>query len=212
MPPDALPPGLADDEHVGLAGPGEAETRVLGSVFRARAVAVATEADVRRHLGALRAREPDATHHVSAFRLLGGIARADDDGEPSGTSGAPVLRQIDARGLAGVLVVVARWFGGTKLGTGGLVRAYGEAASLALDDAGTQTLVRRVAVTLRFDYADTAAALYAVSRVDARTDDAAYGIDTRLRLAVRAGHIERLADAFRDATAGRGELTIHPDG
>lgn len=193
-----------------MAAPGEAETKVLGSVFRARALPVDTVDVVRDVLADLRRREWDATHHVSAFRLADGTARADDDGEPGGSSGAPVLRQIDARSLVNTLVVVARWFGGTKLGVGGLVRAYGDAASLALDSAGVRTVVARTTVVLRFAYADTSPALHAVSRVDAVTLATDYGDDTALTLAVRRADVPRLLDAVREATAGRAAITVLP--
>ena len=201
----ALP---APDEHLTIARDAEAETKIVGSLFRARAVAVASVEDVRAVLADLRRREWDATHHVSAYRLADGTARADDDGEPSGSSGPPVLRQIDARALVDTLVVVARWFGGTKLGVGGLVRAYGDAAALALDAAGIETVVARTTVAVRFAYADTSPALHAVSRVDAVTLATDYGDDTALTLAVRRGDVPRLVDAIREATGGRAEATV----
>ncbi len=202
------PAPLSPDEHLTLARDAEAETKVLGSVFRARALRVATTDDVRAVLGDLRKREWDATHHVSAYRLTDGTARADDDGEPSGSSGPPVLRQIDARGLADTLVVAARWFGGTKLGVGGLVRAYGEAAALALDAAGVETVVARTTVVVRFAYADTSPALHAVSRADTVTLATDYGDDTALTLAVRRSDVPRLVDALREATGGRAAAHI----
>lgn len=188
----------------------EAETKVLGSRFLARAFCVDDEAAVASTLARLRKAEYDATHHVSAYRLGPETLRerADDDGEPSGSSGPPVLRQIAGRDLVNALVVVTRWYGGTKLGTGGLVRAYGEAAALALDAAGVETVTRRVPVVVRFAYADTSAALHAVGRFDAVTTDTAYGEDTALHLAVRASQADALAAAFVDATAGRGTVRV----
>lgn len=184
----------------------EAETKVLGSRFLARAFRVDGEDDVAAILARLRKAEYDATHHVSAYRLGPDLLRerADDDGEPSGSSGPPVLRQIAGRDLVNALVVVTRWFGGTKLGTGGLVRAYGDAARLALDAAGVETVTRRVPVLVRFAYADTSAALHAIARFDTVTTDTAYGDDTALTLAVRASQADALVAAFVDATAGRG--------
>lgn len=202
------PAPTSPDEHLTIARDAEAETKVLGSVFRARAFRVATADDVRAILADLRKREWDATHHVSAYRLADGTARADDDGEPSGSSGPPVLRQIDARALVDTLVVVARWFGGTKLGVGGLVRAYGDAAALALGAAGVRTVVARTTVVVRFAYADTSPALHAVSRVDALTLATDYGDDTALTLAVRQSDVARLVDAVREATGGRAEATV----
>ena len=85
----------------------------------------------------MRSGSRDARHHCTAFVLGpdGATLRSNDDGEPSGTAGAPMLDVLRGRGLTDVVAVVARWFGGTLLGTGGLIRAYGDAASAALDVA-----------------------------------------------------------------------------
>ena len=195
-----------DDEYRRPAGEAQVETRVLGSVFRARVFVVPSETNVQARLADLRRAEPDATHHCSAFRLTPALARADDDGEPSGTAGAPILRQITARDLVETLVVVTRWFGGTKLGTGGLVRAYGEAAALALEAAGTEVCVRRVPLRVRFAYADTAVAQRTLARFDTQPLAADYGEATTLTLAVRASQVEPFCAAFTDATGGRGEV------
>ncbi|MFN8009905.1 MAG: YigZ family protein [Holophagaceae bacterium] len=88
-------------------------------------------------LATLRRRDHDATHHCSAWREGVPVAAwgSDDDGEPSGTAGAPMLRVLEGAGLTDCLAVCIRWFGGTKLGTGGLVRAYTEALQGALEEA-----------------------------------------------------------------------------
>ena len=200
------------DFYARPAGDADAETKVLGSRFLARAVRVDDEADVAALLARLRRAEYDATHHVSAYRLGPEPLRerADDDGEPSGSSGPPILRLLVGRELYGVAVVVARWYGGTKLGTGGLVRAYGDAARLALDAAGVVAVTRRVPVDVRFAYADTSAALHAIARFDALTVETAYGDDTAARLLVRASQADALAAAFVDATAGRGTAIVAP--
>ena len=103
------------------------ETKVKGSRFIAEATDVRDEEMTMAFVADVRGREPGATHHCWAYRLgTGGDAfRYNDDGEPSGTAGPPILRQIDALGLTNTLVVVTRYYGGTKLGTGGLLRAYG---------------------------------------------------------------------------------------
>ncbi|HJE90238.1 MAG TPA: IMPACT family protein [Dietzia timorensis] len=91
---------------------------------------------------------PDARHHCSAFVIdqpeATPIVRSSDDGEPSGTAGTPMLDQLQGAGLSDVVAVVVRWFGGTKLGTGGLVRAYGSAVSEAIDAARANGLVQVV--------------------------------------------------------------------
>jgi putative IMPACT (imprinted ancient) family translation regulator len=100
-------------------------------------------------LARLRRRDHDASHHCSAWRQgpgpEGAIAQgADDDGEPSGTAGAPMLRVLEGADLVNLIAVCIRWFGGTKLGTGGLVRAYTDGVQGALAEARTQGLLRPV--------------------------------------------------------------------
>lgn len=115
----------------------EAELEVKRSRFLCRLVPVADEAQARAEVDAVRRQHWDARHHCSAFVLgpAGAIERSSDDGEPSGTAGAPMLEVLRGSGLTEVVAVVTRWFGGTLLGTGGLVRAYGDAVRAAVDRA-----------------------------------------------------------------------------
>ena len=114
--------------------------------------------------------EYNATHHCWAYRLgqQSDLFRYSDDGEPSGTAGQPILRQIDGRMLTNVMIVVTRYYGGTKLGTGGLARAYGEAAGLVLDACQIKEHIIRELLTIRFAYADTSPAMHTVDSFDAK--------------------------------------------
>ncbi len=98
-----------------------------------------TEEAAAEMLRTIRKREPDASHHCSALRLQSGIERSHDDGEPSGTAGRPMLHVLAAHHLVDVFAVVTRYFGGTLLGAGGLVRAYSEAVSAAIREATVLT-------------------------------------------------------------------------
>lgn len=188
----------------------EIETRVLGSRFIARAWPVESEDDVAALLGERRRAEYTATHHCSAYRVGPGadVYRAHDDGEPSGTAGQPILRQIEARAFTNTLVIVTRYYGGTKLGTGGLIRAYGEAAAHVLDAAGSVTHIQRTPVVLTFDYADTSPALHLLTLFDTVTTDTAYGERTCLTVAVRLSEADALVAAFTEALGGRGKVTL----
>lgn len=128
----------------------EAEIVVMRSRFLAHVLRVEDEAAAREFVGQVRARHHDARHHCTAFVLgpAGTLQRSSDDGEPSGTAGRPILDVVTGRGLSDVAVVVTRWFGGTLLGTGGLARAYSQAAADALDVAGSRArqLIRRARV------------------------------------------------------------------
>ncbi len=126
-----------------LARDGEAEIEVKRSRFRCTLVRVEDEAAARAVVERLRREHWDARHHCSAF-VLGPareVERSSDDGEPAGTAGAPmleVLRGHDGEGVSDVVAVVSRWFGGTLLGAGGLVRAYGDAVRAGLEETGTR--------------------------------------------------------------------------
>lgn len=115
---------------------GEAEISEKRSRFIANVFYVTSEEEVAEHLSALRKKYWDSRHIVHAFKLQDGTARFSDDGEPHGTAGKPVLSVIEGAEVVDCLITVVRYFGGTLLGTGGLVRAYGESAALALSDAG----------------------------------------------------------------------------
>ena len=119
-----------------LKSPIQAEFKDKGSRFLAFAYPVQTAEQVKKHVDDLRQEHHKARHWCYAYRLGvdGNQFRANDDGEPSGSAGRPILGQIDSFELTDVLVVVVRYFGGVKLGTGGLVRAYSDAVSLVLPE------------------------------------------------------------------------------
>jgi uncharacterized YigZ family protein len=128
--------------YLTVAGDGEAEIEVRRSRFRCHVARVESEDAARQVVAAARARHWDARHHCSAF-VIGARAhlqRSNDDGEPAGTAGAPMLEVLTRREVSDVVAVVTRWFGGTLLGAGGLVRAYSEAVAAGLDEVG---LLRR---------------------------------------------------------------------
>ncbi len=125
----------------------------------------------------VRARHRDARHHCTAFVIgpRGDLQRSNDDGEPSGTAGRPILEVLVGRGLSDVVAVVTRWFGGTLLGAGGLVRAYGEATAAALDVAGARHRRLLDVLEVRVPMADAGALenrlRQAADVIDARYED-----------------------------------------
>jgi len=139
---------LADDFWT-IAEPGTAQTRVLGSRFSATAIACADESALEELIETVKKKHYDASHHCWAMILRsesGPLEKCSDAGEPKGTAGLPILHEVQGRNLVDCAVIVTRWFGGTKLGTGGLVRAYGECAALALEAA--RKIQRRTGVTV----------------------------------------------------------------
>jgi len=133
-------------------GPARAEISVLNSRFIASLDYVETVEQARSFVAAIRSEFPDATHNVPAFIVGGGNSRTEfcsDDGEPSGTSGRPLLAVLHGSGLGNVAVVVTRYFGGTLLGTGGLVKAYSEAGRQVIER--TKRAVLAELNTMRID-------------------------------------------------------------
>ncbi len=128
---------MTDDIYHTIAEPAEGVFKDKGSRFLAYAFPVESEEEIREHLARLKKRYYDATHHCYAWRLgaHGERFRANDDGEPSGTAGRPILGQLLSKGLTYVLVVVVRYFGGTKLGVPGLINAYREATLDVLENS-----------------------------------------------------------------------------
>jgi len=200
------------DIYTTLAGPARTERKVDGSRFLAEAFRVTNRAAAQSRVRAIREREPGASHHCSAFRVGvdGDTFHYDDDGEPSGTAGRPILQQIDGRGLTNTLVVVTRTFGGTKLGTGGLARAYGGAARDVLDRAGTTEKVIRVPVRIRYRYDDTTPAEQVLRRFDVQEQEADYTDVTEKVVAVRKTHVSAFRQAFVNGLGGRGEIDLDP--
>ncbi|WP_107764784.1 YigZ family protein [Nocardioides terrigena] len=132
--------------YLTLARDATAEVEVKRSRFLCTLRRVDDEDAARAVVAELRAQHWDARHHCSAFVIgpRSELQRSSDDGEPAGTAGAPMLEVLRGAGVSDVAAVVTRWFGGTLLGAGGLVRAYGDAVRGALVEAGTR---RRVLLT-----------------------------------------------------------------
>ena len=189
------------------AAPAEAEIRDQGSVFRAVVRPIAAVEDAKSELGDIAARYPDATHHCWAWRLGTEPARErkSDAGEPGGTAGAPILRAIAGAGLSDTLVVVVRWFGGVKLGKGGLARAYGAAARAALAAAPVIERVPVVELEMSVPFAQLGAVkrLLRAPMVELRAER--YEPGAVLRIAVWRDREQQLREALADLglTPGR---------
>lgn len=141
-----------------IAAPATGQYKERGSRFLAFAYPVTSEAEIAERLAYLRKEYYDARHHCYAYRIgtKEPHVRAYDDGEPSHSAGDPILGQIRSFELTNVLVVVVRYFGGTKLGVGGLVQAYKTATEEALRLAVRLVLVEKVRFSIRFTYEQTA--------------------------------------------------------
>lgn len=147
--------------------------------------------------------DPTATHNCWAYRI-GGLYRFNDDGEPAGTAGRPILSAIDGQGYDQVAVVVTRWYGGIKLGAGGLVRAYGGAAAECLRTAPRKPLVVQAQVTVAYPFEDTGAVHAALAQFGAEKLDETFGPEgARLCVRLPAERLAPLKVLLRDATRDR---------
>ncbi|MFK7962041.1 MAG: YigZ family protein [Phycisphaerales bacterium] len=185
--------------------------RVKGSRFIADVGPAASEADAAAFLATIREREPSATHHCHAWRITPDRVRANDDGEPGGTAGAPILRQLESADLINAVVVVTRYYGGTNLGTGGLIRAYGAAARAGVLAAPVVETVLRTVVSVKHAYPDSAGLATVLAAHDAVVETSDYGVDVQLSVSVPQDDAAAFRDAVIDATAGRARVVIEAD-
>jgi uncharacterized YigZ family protein len=190
-----------------IAKPGEIELIVKKSRFICTVDRAGSEDEAREKLAALRKRYWDANHNCSAWILgeRGDLRRSNDDGEPSGTAGAPMLHVLDSRGVTDTIAVVTRYFGGVLLGAGGLVRAYGQAVSNAIDDVG---IVERVPLTVLAVEAahDEAGRLENLLRHTTwRVSTIDYGAQVTFELPLGAAEIDPFRAWLSEATSGRCE-------
>lgn len=190
-----------------LAEPVRGEIEVLASRFIASLAPVETEADAHAFVARLRAEMPDATHHCWGFVVgpPGSTARVgfSDDGEPHNTAGRPILNVLLHADVGDVVAVVTRYYGGTKLGRGGLVRAYGGAVQEVLQDAPRTERVDWVALRVTLDYAhvSTVERLYPDFEAEVLEQDFGGQVVQSIRVPAprRAALEQALADASRGA-------------
>ena len=178
---------MIQDSYLSVPAPAEGLFKDNGSRFISFAYPVETEEEVKDIVADLKKRYHDARHHCYAYRLgyLGDRFRANDDGEPSGSAGRPILGQIDSRGLSDTLVVVVRYFGGIKLGIPGLIRAYKTSTSEALDKAGQIEKIAGKWFKVTFDYQDMNQVMKILKDMDLPQKDQDFGIGCSLRTWVR---------------------------
>ena len=189
-----------------LAGPAQFALEAKKSRFLARACAVDRPDEAMAWLAEVS--DPAATHNCWAYRI-GPLYRSSDDGEPGGSAGRPILAAIEGQGVDHVVVVVTRWSGGTNLGVGGLVRAYGGAAAECLRTAARRPQVAWQEADLACDFALSGAVHALLESVGAQKLAESFdetGLHVRLRLP--ASSYPALADRLRDAS--RGAARLHP--
>lgn len=193
-----------------LGAPARHEALIRKSRFLARAAPVADAVAAAAFLEA--AADPGATHNCWAWRV-GERYRFSDDGEPGGSAGRPILAAIDGQDMDAVAVVVTRWYGGIKLGVGGLVRAYGGTAAECLRTAPRRALVDLAHVAFALGYAEAERLRPHLAGWNARVTGEDWGAsEVRIALALPRAHLDALAALLADLSRGRAELHEAPPG
>lgn len=221
------------EPYLTVAGPGDARFETRGSEFIGHVRHTATTEDAEAFVDAVREEYDDATHNVPAYRVrieqrgpfrdrgeASGASReqagkptdsvllreySSDDGEPSGSAGKPMLNVLQGQELENVVAVVTRYYGGTNLGVGGLVRAYGKAVKDAIDDAGVVEEVPKERVTMTVEYDDSGTVRGILESTHCEFD-AAYEADVTFTVTVPRADADGLKERLRNATSGRVDL------
>ena len=185
---------MAQDSYKTIARPAETTYRQLSSKFLVYAYPVESEAEIKEYLDALRKRWFDATHHCYAWRLgaHGEQFRANDDGEPSSTAGKPILGQLLSQEVTNCLVVVVRYFGGTKLGVPGLIAAYKESTALVLSECEIVERTVDVVVNVSFSYVVMNDVMRIVKDMQPKVLNQVFDNLCTMTLSIREGDSEQL--------------------
>ncbi|MDE6139974.1 MAG: YigZ family protein [Alistipes sp.] len=183
-----------NDSYLTIDGEAEAIYKQLSSKFLAYAYHVTSEEQIRQLLDALRKRYYDATHHCYAYRLGhdGALFRANDDGEPSSTAGRPILGQLLSNELTDCLIVVVRYFGGTKLGVPGLIQAYKESAAAVIAQSKIVSRTVDITVEVAFSYVSMNDIMRIVKDMQPRIAEQRFDNLCTMRLAIRSSQADEL--------------------
>lgn len=202
---------MKSDEFQTIADEQMAETKTKGSRFIAESFLAESSEIALEKLKVVKKREHAATHHCYAW--ITGLGQAQtfkysDDGEPNGSAGRPIYDQIAGKNLTNTLIVVTRYYGGTKLGTGGLVRAYSETAALALEKSSVKKhfLTSKFETSLEFSYYDQWTQL--LNRMGATVVDSKFAENVTLKIEIRQTMAEQLQAEFTELTRGQGEIKL----
>lgn len=190
---------------------GTASYEIQKSRFIAYTSHVETEAEARDFVTAIKKKHFDARHNCSAW-VLGADSsqqKSNDDGEPGGTAGNPILEAIKQHGLTNVVVVVTRYFGGIKLGAGGLIRAYSHTASLGLEATPCLEVKPFCLMEAEMDYSLLGTVENWIRNEELRTGETAYLDKVTVRLLVEPADCEAISTELTNLTAAQCRITIH---
>lgn len=190
---------METDKYRSIGEASEITTRERSSKFYAFAWPVKSEEEVKRHLDGLRKKYYDATHHCYAWRMgpAGETSRANDDGEPSGTAGKPILGQMLSAELTDILIVVVRYFGGTKLGVPGLIAAYKDAAREVIEASRIIEKTVDAEFAVRVAYEDMNGVMRVMKEMDPKVLSQEFDNICEIRLSIRAGRADELFERLQ---------------
>ena len=189
-------------KHITLEKEGSATIVEKKSEFIGYAKPIKSEEEAVEYIRQIRKKHADARHNVYGY-VIGNTTRYSDDGEPQGSSGLPTLEAIRKKGVFDCVVVTTRYFGGTLLGVGGLIRAYSHAASIALDAARIITYEKYTEFMLETTYSDYQLILQELPKYGVLTDDSEFSDRVTLTLAVKKIHYAELEARLSEITAAR---------
>lgn len=197
------------DEYLTIKNLAQSKLKIKDSIFIAFAISVSSEKEARGWIKKISQKFFDATHHCFAYKIKieqspakGGI-KYSDAGEPRGTAGSSILSAIESENLSNVLVVVTRWFGGTKLGTGGLSRAYRLSAQTVLRDCEKIRKFVTAKLSFQFHISRVSKMHQVLNRFDCRILEENFGDNVTMKVEVRKGNLEKLKRMLLESTNGQ---------
>jgi uncharacterized YigZ family protein len=194
------------DEYLTIKNLTRSKLKIKGSIFIACAVSVNSEEKARDWIKKISKEFFDATHHCFAYKIKvdhSELIKYSDAGEPKGTAGSPILSAIESEKLSNVLVVVTRYFGGTKLGTGGLSRAYRQIAQAVLRDCEKVKELFTSELSFQFHISHTGRVNQVLSQFDCRILEKSYEENLTMRVEVRESNLEELKKELLESTNGQ---------
>ena len=197
-----------NDEYRTLKGPSEGLYKEKGSKFIAHAIPVSSLEEVKSNLERLRKIYHDARHHCYAYRIgeEPGETRYNDDGEPSGTAGKPIFGQIQSYDLTNVLILVVRYFGGIKLGTGGLMQAYKTASKDAIENGSIVMKTWMNVLSIGFKYEQMNEIMHMIKEEDLHPKSQEFDLKCHIVLEIRRGKTEEFLQKI--SSAGMVEVIV----
>tara|TARA_B100000683_G_C12318326_1_gene485417 strand:- start:107 stop:697 length:591 start_codon:yes stop_codon:yes gene_type:complete len=181
---------------------------IKGSRFIALAYPVSSHETAKEILEDIKIQHPKANHHCFAWRLANGEERMSDDGEPRGSAGAPILKRLISKNCVQTMVVVIRYFGGTKLGIGGLIRAYGGVAQEVLEQSTFTPFEERMIVAFSYEYSDSNTVSYVLSLIENAIENQVFTDKVALEVSIKKQDYEELIERLYSESSGRIQAVV----